>query len=499
MVAVVVVGIFVWTWADEPKPAPSSDFPPFFKFCPKPSNMPSSASLHVQRRKKRPTACPKGVLRKYSLLILCSVWMFSNESSVGLTVSADSTSPRIFQRRRVQIVHRHGDRSPITPLNDETYWEEQLIPSSTMDRISSNTALVEDETCHSRHIANGRGPFGKLTELGLLQMIKLGSKLREMLVEPLENEDVPQPDTENRLVLPYLFDERNNRLDPSKLRILSTNMDRTIQSVRGTLVGLFPDGTDTTIPIDVRNTDWMIPDPNPRRSTEQAPLELRLSQRSHILDKEKQLRSLAETATQALQDLLAEDAVEMSFGTPQPSDNKVDISSDYEYTTTPLLSWNQLAEICGCLAVRDRLPLSPDDHATIRLHTAWRAFQAYSDPRLAQLAMGTLASALLATTYDEDGRPLPPLTIWSAHDSTLIGLLCAFRLEQPVEWPEYGSFFMVELLQEVGIGGSEESWMVRFSLNGEVLRTFWNDAPTDMIALDELRQKMAAPATSAFQ
>jgi hypothetical protein len=39
------------------------------------------------------------------------------------------------------------------------------------------------------------------------------------------------------------------------------------------------------------------------------------------------------------------------------------------------------------------------------------------------------------------------MILYSAHDSTLIGLICAMKLEQPVSWPEYGSYIMVELLE----------------------------------------------------
>jgi len=81
------------------------------------------------------------------------------------------------------------------------------------------------------------------------------------------------------------------------------------------------------------------------------------------------------------------------------------------------------------------------------------------------------------------------MTLFSAHDSTLIGLLCAFKLQQPVAWPEYGSFLMMELL-EVEEGTSKDLY-VRFSLNGDVLRLMWLEGePTDMMLLDQLIDKV---------
>jgi len=84
----------------------------------------------------------------------------------------------------------------------------------------------------------------------------------------------------------------------------------------------------------------------------------------------------------------------------------------------------------------------------------------------------------------------PLLCIYSAHDSTLIGLLCVLQLEQPESWPEYGSYLKAELIQEEKDGDSKEvlqHW-VRFSLNGQVLRSTWTSEPADMVPLSKLSE-----------
>ena len=88
------------------------------------------------------------------------------------------------------------------------------------------------------------------------------------------------------------------------------------------------------------------------------------------------------------------------------------------------------------------------------------------------------------------------MTLYSAHDSTLIGLLCAFKLERPVAWPEYGSFLMMELLEvseEDENNSRTPDLYGRFSLNGERLRTMWDDdrEPSDMILLEKLADKLS--------
>lgn len=379
-------------------------------------------------------------------------------------------------------MHRHGDRSPITPLKDEAYWRSQLVPESTLQKISENTQLIEADEPNT-HTAGGRGPFGKLSELGLLQMVKVGNSLREQLVQVgEENNDhhdeknsnpqqgaVIVEDSGIRL-LPHLFTPLQP-LHPKNVRVISTNFARTIQSVQGLLVGLFPDGIpdDHAVEIDVRHTDLLIPDPQPRRTREQVVLEEKLALRPHVLQRERDMRPLAHRATEALHDLLAADAREANFGVGSTAVMEAAEASHDSIEIEPL-SWNQLAEISKCLAVRNLLPpgLTADDVEAILEHAAWKWFQTFQNPRMAHLAMGALAQRMVDCFVNGNGDgdgAAPPLTIWSAHDSTLIGLLCAFRLRRPSTWPEYASCLLLELLEDCD---SREQF-VRFSLNGEVL------------------------------
>ena len=173
--------------------------------------------------------------------------------------------------------------------------------------------------------------------------------------------------------------------------------------------------------------------------------------------------------------------------------------------------------ILTCLQSRDLLPptLSKDDVDKVNKHVAWRWFENLSHPVLAKSAMWKFANKLVQDMEhkvecvereergDGDGdEPYveePLLCIYSAHDSTLIGLLCVLQLEQPLEWPEYGSYLKVELIQEVNSAessmssdtNSKQHW-VRFSLNGTVLRCMWlrdeNDEPLPMVPLSKLSE-----------
>ena len=71
------------------------------------------------------------------------------------------------------------------------------------------------------------------------------------------------------------------------VKVISTDFPRTIQSVQGLLLGLYPDGTnDHEIEIDARHTSWLIPDPQPRHTEEQVQLEEELVNRPYMIDLE---------------------------------------------------------------------------------------------------------------------------------------------------------------------------------------------------------------------
>jgi acid phosphatase len=406
-----------------------------------------------------------------------------------------ATNDGVFRRVAVQIVHRHGDRTPITSLLDESYWASQLIAKETLEKMDQHTTIIEetssinnDETAASdinnAHTAHGRGPFGKLTQLGLLQMVALGSRLREHLTTNVTIQPPPSPPhSSSPMTLRPLL---QSPIRPSDVRVISTPFERTIQSAQGLLLGLITPNDDnhhddghsssfsTTTKIHVYNIRWgMIPDPQPRKTHEQAVLERSLSKRPHIIAREREMLPLAVRATRALHEYLAPDAHEAKFGVEEEEKTNDEEEEEESIETEPL-SWNQLAEITKCLAVRDKMPssLSLEDQERISHHVAWRWFQTFRNPRVSYLAMHTMTEQMMQYFLVAQNPQQPPFTIWSAHDSTLISLLCAFRLEQPSVWPEYASYLMLELLEK------DQELFVQFSLNGEILQSQWENMPS---------------------
>jgi len=418
-------------------------------------------------------------------------------SSYASSFSRPSSASKL-RLQQVLVVHRHGDRSPITPLKDEEFWQSQLPQPHVIEGIAKGTTLIRPPEGNPKHGAHGRGPFGQLTMMGVLQMASLGERLREELTGGT------------------LFTDEKP-LHPKRIRIMSTDFPRTIQSVQALLTGLFEGAqyTDTpAIEIDVRNTNsYLIPDPQPRQSPTQLVLESHLAKRPHLVAKEKELKELAHKVTDALQDHLGEGALSVSYGIGEEQSHDND-DVDAQTNKKVPLAWAKLAEILTCLHSRDLLPptLSKDDVEEVNKHVAWRWFENLSHPVLAKSAMWTFANKLVedmeqkvkcVKKVEEEGTgeeyiEEPLLCIYSAHDSTLIGLLCVFQLEQPSSWPEYGSYLKAELLREELDGDTKalEYW-VRFSLNGQVLRSTWmreneSNEPVAMVPLSKLADMIHA-------
>eukprot|EP00591_Stephanopyxis_turris_P001481 CAMPEP_0195509496 /NCGR_PEP_ID=MMETSP0794_2-20130614/2420_1 /TAXON_ID=515487 /ORGANISM="Stephanopyxis turris, Strain CCMP 815" /LENGTH=520 /DNA_ID=CAMNT_0040636729 /DNA_START=37 /DNA_END=1599 /DNA_ORIENTATION=+ len=443
------------------------------------------------------------------LLYTCILSTLTIKVTPSKTVSTSSTSSTVVKNitlLQVQLIHRHGDRSPITPMKDVSYWQNSLPRDKILEQIGSGTRIIRhaDQTKGSTHAAVGRGPFGQLTTLGLFQMVELGQKIREELVQDKKEDEIaPRTGWGVKLFTPQ------TPLHPCRIRVRSTDFPRTIQSVQALLVGLFPDGIppskmlsneeeeeEKVIDVDVRNTNTLIPDPQPRNTQRQQELERTLAVRPHLVRKELEMSSLAKRATLALQQsrVLGEDALSASSGLSLGEANNTyhqeeeeEEEEDVEITPLP---WAQLSEITKCLRVRDLLPadISHDDQEAISNHAAWRWFENMRHPEMSRLAMCGLVKDILSCMEEvipvlqkdcanvemqQDSTTAPLLHIYSAHDSTLIGLLCAFQLEQPPKWPEYGSYlklelFAVEMDEDDNKGNMQH--FVRFSLNGTHLR-----------------------------
>ena len=124
---------------------------------------------------------------------------------------------------RTIMVHRHGDRTPITPVGSSDLWKSTLPDAPMLDMLASRFPSTGITRLHS---ASGTPPYGQLTALGLKQLSKLGRQLRAKM-----------PD-----------------ITPASTTCHATPFLRTIQSSQALLHGLF----STTSNHDDTTTNYVV-------------------------------------------------------------------------------------------------------------------------------------------------------------------------------------------------------------------------------------------------
>jgi len=437
--------------------------------------------------------------------LISTLWnLKGGETSARINNTASDSALEIVEHElvQVQIIHRHGDRTPVTPLHNRSFWENTLPQKIVLEKLAEDIQLVRlsDQGEGYSHGAAGGSPYGQLTTLGLLQMMELGTRLREELCHTVDGQLVENGS--KKLFTP------DKPLHPDRIKVRSTDFPRTIQSVQALLVGLFPDGlhvyqqqpqTSISLEIDVRHTRYHIPDPNPRNTPQQEFFERELALSNHMHEREREMKPLAQRVTHELlrQNIVLDPKIALQvasgFKVGEAQDHSPDnvntesLNEGAQETTITPLPWGQLAEITKCLQVRDLLTVcSQEEQDLIMSHASWRWFETLRHPRICLLAMTPMITDIVnnaleivdhySNNNNLDQHTKPLLHIYSGHDSTLIGLMCAFQLETPSTWPPYGSYLKIELLRSPNTGlnnvePQQPNYFVRFSLNGKILRS----------------------------
>ena len=141
---------------------------------------------------------------------------------------------------QVLVIHRHGDRAQIStsigPLWPEeeaitSFWETKM-PTTASHKTMATTfqsSYAEAATLEDHLYAGedkGRKPYAMLSELGVNQLIDVGRHLRERYVDSK-------------------FMTGDYARSKEEVYIRSTNMCRTLQSLRGLVAGLYNLDGDT--------------------------------------------------------------------------------------------------------------------------------------------------------------------------------------------------------------------------------------------------------------
>jgi hypothetical protein len=362
--------------------------------------------------------------------------------------------PEGFHLERVVVVHRHGDRAQIArsigpkfPEEEEraALWKTKLPSPLTVATMASVAHSTYDVTAFARtgkrdttettslslidEVYSGEdstsNPYAQLTEVGAQQLFKLGTELRRRY----EAEGVP--------------------LNAEAIYARSTNMCRTLQSLRSLLVGLLG-GSSLETPLNLQQkvrintrpkaTEFMFP-------AADGPCEAMVQRRSVIFP---------------------EGFMEENLPGYPALEARMKQALGYEGK----VSWLTVKEILTCSKVHGLVypaGVEEEDEKQISHLAGWMWGKLYSDAELNRLAIGRFLGEVLGDLTNA-ALANKSVFLYSGHDSTLVPLLCALGCHDDV-WPPYASSLALEIATS--------------SSSGErLVRAIYNDQEVEMKAVD---------------
>ncbi|OWK04978.1 ACP6 [Cervus elaphus hippelaphus] len=346
---------------------------------------------------------------------------------------ADDQNPvdrSLLELKMVQVVFRHGARSPLKPLPQEDQqveWKPQLIevpPQTQLDYTVTN--LAGGPKPHSPFDSQYRettlkgGMFaGQLTKVGMEQMFALGERLRKNYVEDI----------------PFLSPTFN----PLEVFIRSTNIYRNLESTRCLLAGLFQRQKEGPVVIH----------------TDEASSEVLYPNYQYCWNLQKRTRGRRQAAS--LQPGISEDLKKVKEGMGIASSDEVDF-----LVLLDNMAAEQVHNLPSCPTLK-RFAWMIEQRA---VDTASYILQ-WEDREGLQMAVGPFLHILESNLLKVVDPATPPsktrkLYLYAAHDVTLMPLLMTLGIFDH-KWPP----FAVDLTMELYQHQESKEWFVQLYYRGK--------------------------------
>uniref|UniRef100_A0A8D0YAL5 Lysophosphatidic acid phosphatase type 6 n=1 Tax=Sus scrofa TaxID=9823 RepID=A0A8D0YAL5_PIG len=335
----------------------------------------------------------------------------------------------LLELKMVQVVFRHGARSPLKPLpqEEQVEWKPQLLevpPQTQFDYTVTN--LVGGPKPHSpfdsqyqKTTLKGGVFAGQLTKVGMQQMFALGERLRKKYVE----------DT------PFLSPTFN----PVEVFIRSTNIYRNLESTRCLLAGLFQRQKEGPIVIH----------------TDEASSEVLYPNYQNCWSLQERTRGRKQAA--ALQPGISEDLETVKEGMGIASGDRVDFLILFDNVAA-----EQVHSLPSCPTLRRFARMIERRAVDTALYILQR-----EDREGLQMAVGPFLH-ILESNLLKAADPATPsgktrkLYLYAAHDVTLMPLLMVLGIFDH-KWPP----FAVDLTMELYQHRKSKEWFVQLYYHGE--------------------------------
>ncbi|KAL4150984.1 hypothetical protein PRNP1_010370 [Phytophthora ramorum] len=405
-----------------------------------------------------------------------------------------------LELQHVLVMFRHGDRSPISrrvganvamTQYETDLWVSRLAELRVVGALNSGTRVVKyhDGECTGNNAEScvgqqfevppppqqgGRWPCGQLTAKGIEMMRAKGQQLGERYRKLLQDVD------------PVL-----------QVHVQSTNIRRTIRSAQSMLAGLFP---EFFVDVDADNKlacGGLLPDS--RRFLDHVQKDLTKKTHEVLVIHADDSNSLAPQHSYELyRDLAKMLADELQLHAPPGfADASQRISEIIGAGSSKLVAWTGLREVLICreahgLAFPDGLDQKL--FAQVCDYDAWLWHHLYGkmDFCRASFKSGVQRIYSYLTGVTEDAYK-HKLSLFSAHDNSLVALVNALQLQVPRVIPGYGAMLTFELFRhrvtdefyvkalfegtEVTFAGHEHSALCPFAVFQQAARSFLQAQP----------------------
>ncbi|KAL0963431.1 hypothetical protein UPYG_G00306340 [Umbra pygmaea] len=364
-------------------------------------------------RRMRKLWTKAGVLGSVSMAFGSMLWVKKKTQQTHTdsgTAPASVESPSPYELKLVQVLFRHGARTPLKSIPDimEVQWVPNLLEPPACTQINYVVTDLEggprpsspvEDSYRANTLTGGTYP-GQLTTVGMQQLYELGERLRKRYIQ------------DTAFLKPSF--------SPKEVYVRSTNIVRTIESAKCLVAGLFQQSQKDIVPIVTAKAVSEILYPN-----------------YHGCRLLRLLGSHRWAESSTLPDIAADlKGILRALGIS--SDQRV----DFILIRDDMVA--RKAHGLACPPILDTWRNTVEQRAVEMLCHIYEP----SKRENLQLCVGPLLHTLMSNIEDklEGLEPRRKLFLYSAHDTTLIPCLMALGIFD-MQWPPYAADITLELYQ----------------------------------------------------